>query len=127
MLGIVYHTGYLTDDIEAAIAFYEKTFGGQVLGRSTASGGGQIAYVKAGDSEVELIAPADKARLGGRQGLILDHIGYFVANLDQALAALKAKGVKYAEPYTSAMGYRIAYLDSGSTLGTRIHLTEKTN
>ena len=125
MLGTIYHTGYLTDDLDRAIAFYEKTFGGKVLSRAPYDKG-EMAFVKAGDSEVELIAPADKGRLGGRTGLILDHVGYFVADLDKAMAELKKKGAKFVgEPSVSAVGYRIIYLNAESTLGTRIHLTQK--
>lgn len=125
MLGTVYHIGYLTDDVDQAVDFYKRTFGGEVAGQTTGADGGKIVYVKAGDSEVELIQPADRSRLGGKTGLVLDHVGYFVSDLDQAIADLKAKGLKLAsEPTVSAVGYRMCYLDASSTLGTRMHLTE---
>jgi predicted enzyme related to lactoylglutathione lyase len=121
----VYHTGYLTDDLDQAIAFYEKTFRGKVLSRAI-NDKSETAFVRAGDFEVELIAPIDKARLAGRTGLVLDHVGYFVPDLDKAMAELKKKGAKFAgDPLMSAGGYRIIFLDTESTLGTRIHLTEK--
>jgi methylmalonyl-CoA/ethylmalonyl-CoA epimerase len=121
----VYHTGYLTDDLDRAIAFYEKTFGGRVLSR-VPHVRGEVAFVRAGGFEVELIAPVDKARLAGRTGLVLDHVGYFVPDLDRAMAELKKKGAKFAgEPSLSSGGYRMVFLDAESSLGTRIHLTEE--
>lgn len=126
MLGIVYHVGYLTDDLTRAVAFYQETFGGRIVAQVSAGDGAKIAYVKVGDSEVELIEPADKSRLGGKMGLALDHVGYFVPDIDKAIADLKSRGVEFAsaEPTVSAVGYRMIYLEPASTLGTRLHLTE---
>ncbi len=126
MFGPVYHTGYNTDDVAKAVAFYEEAFGGKLLKQVTQPDGTKMAFVRFGDSEVELIEPADKSRLAGRTGLVIDHVGYFVDDLDKAVAEMKAKGVKFgAGPTVSAMGYRMIFLDTASTLGTRIHLTER--
>jgi len=126
MFGHVYHTGYMTDDVARAVAFYEQKFGGQLLKQVSQPDGTKMAFVKFGESEVELIEPGDKSRLGGKTGLIIDHVGYYVADLDKAMAELKAKGVKFgAGPTTSAMGYRMIFVDTDVTLGARIHLTEE--
>ena len=84
-----------------------------------------MAYVKVGDSEVELIEPADKSQLGGQTGLIIHHVGFFVPDLEKAMAELKANGVKLGPgPNTNVLGLRLIYIDFESTMGTRIHLTE---
>ncbi len=125
MIGTVYHTGYLTDDLDKAIAFYQAAFDAQVLGRPRSTTGENV-FLKVGDTEVEIICPADKTALGGRTGLILDHVGYFVPDLEQALIEMEKRGFKRGRPvFTTALGYRIGYLDTESTLGTKIHLTEK--
>lgn len=126
MLGIVYHAGYLTDDIDKSIAYYKAMFGGKLVKQLTAADGVKIAYVQVGDSEVELIQPADKSKLNGRTGLVIDHIGYFVPDIDKAIAELKARGIGFAtaEPVVSALGYRMIYIDAASTMGASIHLTE---
>ncbi len=125
MLGNVYHVGYNTDDVGAAIALYERTFGGKLLKR-TESAAATMAFVQVGDSEVELIEPKDKARLGGKKGLIIDHVGYITDDLDKAMADLAAKGVKFATPAPTLnqFGLRMIFLDAECTLGTRVHLTE---
>ena len=71
----IYHVGYLTDDIDAASRFYEKTFGGSVKNQITTPEGTKMAFLRVGRTEVELIEPPDKTRLGGKTGLVLDHIG----------------------------------------------------
>jgi methylmalonyl-CoA/ethylmalonyl-CoA epimerase len=128
MFSGVYHIGYLVDDIEKAISFYEATFGGKLIGRSTSGDGtSKMAFIQCGETEVELIQPGDPARLGGRTGLVIDHVGYEVADIDAAVAELKEKGVKFAAaaPHVNSQGARLLYLDSDSTMGTRVHLTQR--
>lgn len=126
MLGKVYHTGYFTDDAEKATEFHLKAFNGEVIKKVTAPDGTKMNFVKMGDSEVELIEPADKSKLGGKTGLIIDHVGYEVKDLDAAIADLKAKGVRFqsAAPTVNAVGCRMIFLETADTQGTRIHLTE---
>ncbi|HUE76010.1 MAG TPA: VOC family protein [Chloroflexota bacterium] len=124
----VYHIGYLVDDVDKAISFYEATFGGELVGRSIAGDGiSKMAFIRCGETEVELIQPGDPARLGGRTGLIIDHVGYEVADIDAAVAELREKGVQFAAPapHVNSMGARLIYLDSASTMGTRVHLTQR--
>ena len=128
MFSDVHHIGYHTDDIEKSIAFLEATFGGEVAGRAMgADGSSKMAFVQCGAVEIELIEPGDKSRLAGRTGLVLDHVGYQVADVDQAVEELRSKSVRFATsaPYTNAMGARLIYLDAETTLGTRMHITER--
>jgi hypothetical protein len=56
---------------------------------------------------------------------VIDHVGYYVADFDAALAALKERGIGFATPEpTGAPGRRMIYLDAATTLGTRIHINE---
>ncbi len=126
MFGTIHHAGYLTDDLDKTLAFCENAFRGRVTARTSQPDGTQVAFFKAGESEMEIIQPADPTRLGGRTGLIFDHVGYFVANLDEAMKELEAKGIKFSRGLiTNPLGFRIAYMDAEDTLGTRIHLTGK--
>jgi len=127
MFGTVYHVGYLTDDAEKATEYCARMFAGEATARVRGADGGQIVYFRAGETELELIQPADPARLAGRTGLILDHIGYFVDDIEQSIAGLKARGMRFQteEPTVSAVGYKMIFLDQSLTLGTRMHLTEK--
>ncbi len=125
MFGTVHHIGYLTDDAGRDVALYERAFGGKVAAQRDTPDGGKMVFVRFGDSEVELIEPGDKSRLGGRPGLVLDHVSYFVDDIDKAIEQLRAGGVQFQPgPTVNMTGDRMIFLDTGSSGGTRIHLTE---
>ncbi len=121
----IYHSAYLTDDISAAIDIF-RAFGGTVALQAPSSDGGRMAYVSVGGAEIELIEPKDKSRLGGRSGLVLDHVGYSVPDIDAAIADLQGRGVRFltAQPTTNAVGQRMIQIDPATCGGTKIHLTE---
>ena len=125
MFSKIQHAGYLVEDLEAAIGWYVKTFGGEHTGGGTAAAG-RLGFIQIGDVEVELIEPPDKSGLPGNGNHLLDHVGYVVDDLDKAVAEYKAKGYKFATdgPFVNIMGYRLIFFDTASTHGTRIHLTE---
>jgi catechol 2,3-dioxygenase-like lactoylglutathione lyase family enzyme len=121
----VHHVGYLVDDLDAAVEWYGKAFGGKHVGEG-ATALGRIAFVQMNDVEVELIEPLDKSEVAGSSDLVFHHVGYVVDDLDAAVADFKARGYKFAtpEPFTNFAGYRLIYFDASSTRGTRMHLTE---
>jgi catechol 2,3-dioxygenase-like lactoylglutathione lyase family enzyme len=121
----VYHTGFLTDDIDKATTLWQATFGGRVVARVPGADGGQMVYITVGDVEIELMQRVDKSGLGGRTGLVIDHVGYFVPDLDRTLANLRQQGFEIVDTWTSATGYRSAYLDVAKMLGAKIHVTEE--
>jgi methylmalonyl-CoA/ethylmalonyl-CoA epimerase len=122
----IYHIGYWTDNIEAAIAFYQQTFGAELFQQATNPEGNKMAFLHVGQTDVELIEPADRSVLGGQTGIIIHHVGYLVPNIEEAMAALSAKGVTFATaaPTVTPTGARIIYLDTASTNGARMHLTQ---
>jgi methylmalonyl-CoA/ethylmalonyl-CoA epimerase len=128
MIEDVYHIAYLTDDIEAAKTMYTTIFDAEVVRESfNSTTGMKAAYVKLGGTMVEIQEPTDKTVLGGRTGLILDHIGYVVPNIEDAMQQYAAKGVGFAtaEPVVNPEGARLIYLDAPALLGVRVHLTER--
>ncbi len=127
MFSDVYHVGYLTEDNVAAIDFYVTTFGGELLSESTsADGKTKLAFVKVGNTEVELIEAPERARAAGRGSIVLDHIGYLVPDITAAAAELRAKGIKFAaeQPNINPRGHKVLYFDPSTTNGVRMHLTE---
>jgi methylmalonyl-CoA epimerase len=123
----VYHIGYQTDDKDAAIAFYRRALGGELKQEVTNPDGAVLAFVKVGNTEVEIIQPADKSVLKGQKGLILHHIGYVVEDIERELAALEANGMKRLWPAirTNAEGARLIYMDPATMHGINMHLTER--
>ena len=122
----IYHVGYWTDDIDAAIRFYQTTFGAELFKEASPDGTTKMAFLHVGDTDVELIQPADQSVLGGQTGIIIHHVGYLVPDIEAAMAELAARGVTFAtpEPYVTPTGARIIYLDTASTNGARMHLTQ---
>jgi catechol 2,3-dioxygenase-like lactoylglutathione lyase family enzyme len=123
----VWHVAYLTDDLAAATRVFVDLFGGTVE-REAHVGGGRlkVAFVRVGGAAVELVEPADRTRLNGRTGLVLDHVGFTVADLDATIEQLSAKGATFAseQPSVNPEGARLIYPSAETVLGARIHLTE---
>jgi catechol 2,3-dioxygenase-like lactoylglutathione lyase family enzyme len=123
----IYHVAYLTDDIAAAIQFYQNVFGAQLIKESLSDRGTKMAFLHVGQQDVELLEPADKSELGGQKGLILDHVGYVVPDIRAAMAELRGRGIAFEteEPLTSPhMVVQVVYLTRESARGTVIHLVQ---
>ena len=127
----IQHIGYLTPDLDAAIAWFEKSFGatnagGGPLGKSYAvPSGGRNAYVRFGQAEAEIIEPEDKTGLSG-DVLTMHHVGYLVSDILRAIDQLTAQGFKFAadKPFTNVMGQQLLYFDASTTNGVLMHLTQ---
>ena len=127
----IQHMGYLTPDLDGAVAWFQQSFGavnggGGPLSESYAvPSGGRNAYLRFGRAEAEIIEPQDKQGLSS--GLLsLHHVGYVVADIEQSMAALTAKGFRFAteKPFTNVMGQQVLYIDASSTNGALVHLTQ---
>lgn len=121
-----HHASYLVPDLDAAIQSYAETFGGRETGRGRVAGLGEVGFVQIGEVEVEFIQPEDPAGLDGSAIPVLHHVAYAVEDLDRVVADYKNRGYRFAteEPFTNFMGYRLIYLDSAHTHGTRLHFTD---
>ena len=131
MIDKIQHIGYLTKDLDATIAWYEKNLSGKTVGTFNIGqgfivpSGGRGAFVRFGDGEVELIEPVDQSGIP-EGGLGLHHVGYVVSDMEAAMSQLSSKGLKFAEgaPFTNALGFQVAYFNPESTNGMLIHLTQ---
>ncbi len=131
MFAKIQHIGYLTPDLDAVIAWFERSFGaknagGSALGESYAvPSGGRNAYLRFGRVETEIIEPADKEGLPG-DVLTMHHVGYVVPDIEQIASTLTGRGFKFATdaPFTNVMGQQVLYFDASTTNGVMIHLTQ---
>jgi catechol 2,3-dioxygenase-like lactoylglutathione lyase family enzyme len=132
MFDKIQHIGYVVGDLDAAIAWFEKGFGGKKAagGPIGASGlfpsGGRNAFVHFGQVEVELIEPQDRAGIPSGT-LVMHHVGYVVSNIAEARSQLAAKGFKFVSkaPFTNIMKQQVLYFDSTTTNGLMLHLTQQ--
>ena len=85
------HVAIHVSDLARSVAFYEKHFGFKHYFRQTATGGLQIAYLKLGDTVLELTHHSDGAMKGFHFCLETD-------SFDDTVAQLQAEGVQLIRP-----------------------------
>ena len=128
MLIKIQHAGYMVPNLDEAVDWYVNILGGTLWKRGETATS-EIAFVRLGDGEVELIEPADKSELGGATGPVHHHMGYVVDDLDAAVEELKRQGFRFRNdgPVVNLAGYRVAHFDPETTGGIRLHLTEESS
>lgn len=122
MFGRIDHIGVAVEDIDAALALYEKSFEMVLAHRETVeSQGVEAVLLNVGDGHVELLRPLGPETAVGkflaRKGPGLHHVAYAVEDIDATLEQLAAAGIELidAEPRTGIRGSRVAFLHPRST------------
>lgn len=125
------HIAIVVKDLEATIELYTRTLGFTQIYRETIDEQGiEAVGLAAGESVIELLRPLDEgspiARYRGDSDTRLHHTAYRVADIEQTLAELKAKGIRLIDehPRRGAHGNRIAFLHPKSTQGVLIELCQ---
>ena len=128
------HVGIAVRDLDHALDEYREKYGITPLYRETiASQGVEEAMIPLGGSFIQLLQPLGPetpvGRFLDRKGEGVHHIGWAVANLDEALEHLKAQGARLVdtEPRTGGGGARIAFVHPRDLAGTLIELVEATD
>jgi methylmalonyl-CoA/ethylmalonyl-CoA epimerase len=130
------HVGIACHDLEQAIAFYESTFGLEVVSRERDEGQGvneamlRVADAPAGTSYVQLLEPLGPdtpvGRFLARRGEGVHHVGYGVTDITAALAEIGASSVRLidARPRHGSMGASIAFLHPKDVGGVLTELVQ---
>ena len=136
MLTRIDHVGIACRDLEATAAFYEATFGLSVISRETNSEQGvreamlAVSGPRAGASYVQLLEPLGPdtpvGRFLERRGEGIHHVGYSVADIEAAMAAIGATGVRLLDsrPRHGSMGASIAFLHPADVGGVLTELVQ---
>ena len=127
MFSNIHHVSYLVPDLDAAVESYARMYGAVVTGRGAVANLGEVAFLQAGEVEVEFIRPEDSSSLEAVGGnYVVHHVAYAVENLDRVVAEHRDRGFRFLtdEPFTNFMGYRLIYFDPADTGGCRVHLTD---
>ena len=126
------HLGIAVHSIEQARKLFQDALGLEFEGTETVEEQKvTTAFFPVGDSEVELLestAPDGPiAKYLEKRGEGIQHIAFRVANLEEALAELKERGVRLIDekPRKGAGGAKIAFLHPKSTHGVLIELSER--
>ena len=90
------HVAIHVSDIDRSISFYRNNFGCEKYFEHTAGSGFRIAYLRVGDTVLELVNSPEDVMSGF-------HFCFETCDLDAAIKKLKACGVKcVTEPYKTA-------------------------
>ena len=128
------HLGIAVHNIEEGQKFWSDVLGLSFEGAETvAEQKVTTAFFPVGESEVELLestAPDGPiAKYIEKKGTGIQHVAFRVADIDAALAELKAKGVQLIDqtPRIGAGGARIAFLHPKATGGVLVELCQRDN
>ena len=131
MLGRIDHIGVATEDLDAALALYEGSFGMPVAHRETVeSQGVEAVLLDIGDGHVELLRPLGPDTPVGKylekKGPGLHHVAYAVSDIDATLGKLKEAGVELidAEARVGIRESRVAFLHPKATGGVLTEIVE---
>ena len=106
------HVTIRVRDMEASIDYYQRMFSAQVILRRNLAGGKKIAFLRIGDSMLELMGfgPANEP-VDAREHYGVHHIGIKTDNFDATYKDLKAKGGEFlGEPFEPTPGIHLAFL-----------------
>ena len=125
------HIAIVVPDIDGALAFWRDALGLELSHQEEVpEQESLIAFLPAGESEVELVEPTTDtsgiARYVAKRGPGMHHICFEVDDIEATLARLKEQGVQLIneEPTIGAGGKRIAFIHPKSTGGVLVELYE---
>ena len=131
MLSLIDHVGIAVDDIDAAIALYRDVLGMPLVHRETVTEQGvDAALLDVGDGHVELLSPLGPdtpvGKFLARKGPGLHHVAYRVPDVEQALDALRASGVRLIDEHAriGIRSSRVAFVHPASTAGVLTEIVQ---
>jgi methylmalonyl-CoA/ethylmalonyl-CoA epimerase len=129
MLQRIDHIGIAVENLDETVAFYREVMGLEVSSTEVFNGM-KIAFLRVGDSELELLEDLTPdgviARHVAKRGEGIQHVAYRVDDIDQALQDMRAKGIELIDgwPRPGARNARVAFLHPKSTKGVLIEFVE---
>ena len=120
----IHHVGVAVEDLDGALATYERLFGATVEHQATVGDQGvRAASLRIGDGRVELLEPlGDDTPVGrflAKRGPGLHHVAYEVGDLGATLAELAGAGAELIdeEPREGLFGLEVAFVHPDSVHG----------
>ena len=120
----IHHVGVAVEDLDAAVASYERLFGGRLEHRERVDDQGvEAASLRLGQSRVELLAALGEetpvGRFLARRGPGMHHVAYAVDDVASALAELERQGVELIDtaPRRGMFGLQVAFVHPESVHG----------
>ncbi len=124
MTGGIHHLGVAVEDLDEALATYERLFGARLEHRSTVPEQGIDAMsVLVGGDRIELLAATGEDTPVGRflasRGPGMHHVAYEVDDVGAALAELSAAGAELIDevPRVGLFGLEVAFVHPDAVHG----------
>ncbi len=131
MFARIDHVGVAVEDLDAAIALYEKTYDMKLVHRETVTEQGvEAVLLDVGENHVELLAPLGPdtpvGKFLAKKGPGMHHVAYQVTDIDAALASLKDAGLRLIDetPRIGIRNSRVAFLHPSSSGGVLTEIVE---
>ena len=120
----IHHLGVAVDDLDGALATYERLFGAELEHRETVEEQGvEAASLRIGSDRVELLAALGEETPVGKflskRGPGMHHVAFEVEDLGAALDELAAKGAELIDerPRQGLFGLQVAFVHPDSVHG----------
>lgn len=127
----IHHIAIAVRDLDAALEFYCNALGLEATERrEVPEEGVEIAFLPAGEGEIELLRPLNEesgvARFLEKWGEGLHHICLRVDDIEATMVRLRAAGARLlsVEPRVNVHGTRYVFVHPGSTHGVLLELYE---
>jgi methylmalonyl-CoA/ethylmalonyl-CoA epimerase len=127
----IHHIAIAVRDLDAALAFYRDALGLEMAERrEVPEEGVEIAFLPAGDGEIELLRPLDEAggvaRFLEKHGEGLHHVCLAVEDIEAAMERLRAAGAQLLSEglRVDVHGTRYVFVHPRSARGVLLELYE---
>ncbi|MEA2219120.1 MAG: methylmalonyl-CoA/ethylmalonyl-CoA epimerase [Solirubrobacteraceae bacterium] len=125
------HIGVAVEDLDEALALYERDYEMTLVHREVVSEQGvEAALLDVGENHVELLAPLGPdtpvGRFLAKRGPGMHHVAYQVTDIEATLAALRDAGMRLIDerPRTGIRGSRVAFLHPKSSGGVLTEIVQ---
>ena len=120
----IHHLGVAVEDLDTALATYERLFGAEVEHRATVEDQGvRAASLRIGEGRVELLEPLGEdtpvGRFLAKRGPGMHHVAYEVSDLPATLAELARAGADLIDeqPRPGLFGLEVAFVHPDAVHG----------
>jgi methylmalonyl-CoA/ethylmalonyl-CoA epimerase len=128
----IHHVGMAVEDLDDAVATYERLFGAAVEQRGTLDDQGvEAVSLRLGEGRVELMASlgADTpvGKFLAKRGPGMHHVAYEVADLPEALDELAGRGAELIDetPREGLFGLQVAFVHPDAAHGVLSELVTR--
>lgn len=125
------HIGIAVEDLDAALALYERSYEMTLVHRETVTGQGvDAALVDVGENHVELLAPLGPdtpvGKFLAKKGPGMHHVAYQVDDIEAALRTLRDCGMRLIDetPRVGIRDSRVAFLHPATAGGVLTEIVQ---